>query len=154
MYVDGGARSDTKYLVMYGQPASSTGRNSSGSSATLTVGALVAVIVVVVMVVGVLLACPVLYWLHRSRGVAFPRLARLSGGRLFNKPASAENDINLPMLANDHQQVPMQPSHHQPYQPALHQSLSASQSPPPAPPSSFLLPHSFVSSPQYYQPVS
>ena len=148
----------------------STGTSKSG----LTLDELVIVVLVVVVVVGLLLVCQVLYCLHHFAGVSFPRLARLSGGRLFSNPSvssPAAHEINLGLLALDHQQhhpsvlmpaeqvQPPQPVS-APYQPAFLQQYSpvqpAPHPAPPAAPSAFpiLYPRSFVPSPQYYQSVS
>ena len=160
-------------LVSYGSSGGSGGGGGSPSKSKsgLTLDELVAIILVVVCVVGLLLVCQVLYCLHHFAGVRFPRLARLTGGRLFAaQPSAAAGpeayEIGMGLMEHDHQQQsPMlrpaqsvQPPAVAPYQPAFYQSVlpmpaqqaaAAAQSPP----GPFLYPRSFVPSPQYYQSV-
>ena len=160
-------------------PPTSTGGSGGGSSSGLTLDDLIVIVLVVVIVVGLLLVCQVVYCLHHFAGVKFPRLARLTGGRLFKVEVEAAEgaDINLSLLAHDqhnqHQQPMLQAAHVQPqpaqlpvnaaashYSPAVYQRpvpLLAPDAqypgahPPPAAAAPYLYPRSFVPSPQYYQ---
>ena len=142
------------------------GSTTSSSKSSLTLDELVIIVVVVVIVIGLLLVCQVMYCLYHFAGVKFPRIARLTGGRLFAAPSAAGpegHEINLSLLANA-QQGP-QPAAAAPYQPAVyqlhHHEPQAAYVPPVAPvavaqppPFQILYPRSFVPSPQYYQSVS
>ena len=162
---------NSPFYVMYGTPSSSSTGSivipaipSSSKQNALTV----IVLVVVAVVVGVLLlVCQVLYCLHHFAGFSFPRLARLTGGRLFAVAEAVEEaGVDLRLLAHDHQQH--QPGMLQIGQPQPPRMAAAAYHPPsyymPAPPPlpasdaphraahPLLYPHSFVPSPHYHQP--
>ena len=152
-----------------GAPPSPMPNVNSSNKQGLTAGELVIVILVAVVVVGLLLVCQALYCLHHFAGFKFPRLARLTGGRLF---ASQDKAAAGFLLAHDFDQsqqpmlqaMQLQPPAASPYQPALHQLTSSPSVPAPSyiPPSSAPVSapvphqqsHSLVSSQHYYQPAS
>ena len=156
-----------------------TGGSGGGSSSGLTLDDLIVIVLVVVIVVGLLLVCQVVYCLHHFAGVKFPRLARLTGGRLFKVEVEAAEgaEIDLSLLAHDqqHQQPMLEAAHAQPqpqspqlppnaaavyqspvyYQPPTQQYAPAAHypasHPPPPAAAPYMYPRSFVPSPQYYQ---
>ena len=168
-------------------PSSSSSSSSTGpavvpatpsSKSGLTMDDLIVIVLVVVIVVGLLLVCQVMYCLHHFAGVKFPRLARLTGGRLFAVAEVEAAEVDLSLLAHDHQHQqpmlravqpqpqpqPMQspppmaaasyqlPGYYMPPQPA--QPIPNGQYPAATGPAPYLYPRSFVPSAQYYQPAS